>query len=109
MSLREQLQADLKAICFSTADFAEEATFTPAGGSVRAITGIYRAGGQPDTYKGSKTIMTDPQFQCSQSDVSSASKGDTLRITSQSKTWYVRDGQLKTNGSFVIFLSEDAQ
>lgn len=70
-------------------DFAENATYTPSGGSASTVVGIFDApqASRSITDMGDVTIPA-PQFVCRTIDVSAVAEGDALTV--RSVAYYVR-------------------
>jgi hypothetical protein len=109
MSLRDQLEADTKAICISANDFGEAAVYKPTGGGAPiSMVGIWREPNDSATILGQGVSSTKPTFQVSRLDIPPVKTGDKISIPKRSVTdFYVSTGETKSNGTIYLHLSND--
>jgi|TARA_R110000803_G_scaffold51256_2_gene106035 hypothetical protein len=77
-----------RAIFFTSTDFADEATYTPAGGSAATVAGIFDKDYSLADFGSMGVGSNDPRFSCQTSDVPAAASGD--QIVVRSITYLIR-------------------
>lgn len=87
MSLFDVLEDDLKSVAFSTDDFAQAATYTPAGGSPVNATVIFRPAEDLDDAQWRAALQASANLWVLDSDVVSPALNDTVAIDGD--TWTV--------------------
>jgi hypothetical protein len=94
-----------RAIFFNSSDFADAATYTPAGGSAATVNGIFDKDYSLADFGGSVGVgSNDPRFICRTSDVSGAASGGQLVV--RSVTYIIR--QVEDDGTGVTTLTLEA-
>ena len=105
MSLLDQIDQDLDDVFFSTDDFAQDATWTPSGGSATPIKVIF-----DDEYIGmnigtGEIDSSDPMVRVKTSTVPNIAEGDTIEINTT--TFYVISPQPDGTGVTLMQLSRN--
>ena len=86
------LTDDISAV-FDATDFAVTGTFTPVGGMITSVTGIFDDEDlQIDMGDGTSMLQHSARFTCSSSDVTGVREGDSLVVSGVSyRVEYVKD------------------
>lgn len=100
MTLKDTIEADLN-VFFDTKDFAQSATYTPAGGQAKTINCIF-----DDAFAAVQGVeSSDPQVLVKDSDVIDVKHGDTLAVAGT--TYKVRGIHPDGTGITTLILSKD--
>jgi hypothetical protein len=91
---------------FSLDDFAEQAEYTPVGGSMSLISVIFDAAYSQSIAGGVEFQNLGPRASCKAADVEGVTKSATLRV--QGTLYYVIDIQADGHGLVDLSLSKDA-
>lgn len=95
MTFKTQLTDDLKNVFLNTDEFAESATYTPAGGTAKTISVIIDEG-SGEGYMGADALDHAAIMRIMVSDISEVVAGD--QVTCGSDIWEIVDGEKSADG-----------